>query len=109
MIEFQSTEEQINAWRKASRRTEVDVVTERRVVYAPSLQRWRQDAFTALQTWLETSTNTAKTIEAWQAVFIRCGRCLVEWKVWVEQNPVTEPVSEWVERATAEILAKRWV
>lgn len=72
-------------------------------------QDFRDKALSDLQTWLETSTDTAKTIEAWQAVFIRCGRCLVEWKAWVEQNPVTEPVSDWVKLATAEIIEKRWV
>ncbi len=69
---------------------------------------WRAKAIAALREWMLASTQPSVTIETWAAVYIRCGRCLTEWRQWCEANPISD-LAAWIDAASEVVTAKRWI
>lgn len=101
------TDDELRAW--IARRIEQTqnskrrIVRTRTVVFKPSelTSEWKAKALSDLATYAN------KTL--WAEVYIRCGRCKREWNAWIAENPVSEPLSEWVAKAAAVIAEKRWI
>ena len=62
---------------------------------------WRSNAIAALSTFENKAT--------WAEVYIRCGRCKREWDAWLAENPVTDPLDEWIAKAKSVVIEKRWI
>ena len=75
---------------------------------APNADEWRVKALADLREWMLASSQPNTTIEAWAAVYIRCGRCLMEWRQWCEANPITD-LTAWIDAASEVVAAKRWI
>ncbi len=71
-------------------------------------KNWKADGIQKLRQWLAESKDHSKTIETWAAVYIRCGRCLTEWRAWCEANPITD-LAAWIDAASEVVAAKRWI
>ena len=74
-----------------------------------SPEDWKEYVFSELKAWLQSSQDRNKTLDTWGEAFIRCGSCKQSWKTWLEKNPIIEPVSDWVEKASEEIRKNGWV
>jgi len=75
---------------------------------APDRPYWRAQALADLREWILASSQPSVTIETWAAVYIRCGRCLTEWRQWCEANPITD-LAAWIDAASEVVAAKRWI
>jgi hypothetical protein len=87
------------------------VIKTQTVTFRPSedAEKWRAKALTDLQDWMLASSQPSVTIETWAAVYIRCGRCLTEWRQWCEENPVGNDLPGWLEAAQRIVTEKRWI
>ena len=63
--------------------------------------QWREKALADLESFENKSI--------WAEVYIRCGRCKREWDAWLLENPVSDLLDEWVEKARAVVTENRWV
>jgi hypothetical protein len=75
---------------------------------APDRPDWRAQALADLREWMLASNQPSVTAETWAAVYIRCGRCLTEWRAWCEANPITD-LATWIDAASEVVAAKRWI
>jgi hypothetical protein len=69
---------------------------------------WKTKALTDLRDWMLASSQPTVTIETWAAVYIRCGRCVKEWRQWCEDNPIGD-LAAWIDAASEVVAAKRWI
>lgn len=67
----------------------------------PSTQDWLERALRDLQVYQDK--------QAWAEVYIRCGKCKRGWDAWLAENPVSEPLEEWIAKATSVVTEKRWI
>lgn len=67
----------------------------------PSLEQWRQRALDELETYQDKQT--------WAEVYIRCGKCKRGWDAWLAENPVSEPLKDWLAKAKSVVMEKRWI
>jgi predicted ATPase len=72
------------------------------------VEQWKDKAFADLREWMDASKDYRKTIETWAAVYIRCGRCLTEWREWCEANQVGD-ITAWIDAASKVVTEKRWI
>ncbi len=71
-------------------------------------RNWKADGIEKLREWILASNQPSVTAETWAAVYIRCGRCLTEWRAWCEANPITD-LAAWIDAASEVVAAKRWI
>jgi hypothetical protein len=87
----------------------VNVTHETVLLARPDRPDWRAKALADLREWMLASSQPSVTIETWAAVYIRCGRCLTEWREWRVENPIGDDLPGWLELAKAIVIEKRWV
>jgi hypothetical protein len=92
-------------------RTQSKRVVERTEVVrfaSPEQATWQTKALADLNEWMHRSDDHNKTLATWEAVYIQCGTCLRDWRVWRAENPEND-LNEWIKMASAKIIEKRWV
>jgi hypothetical protein len=71
-------------------------------------EHWRSKALADLRDWMLASSQPSVTADTWASVYIRCGRCLTEWRQWCEDNPIGD-LASWIDAASEVAAAKRWI
>ncbi len=110
------TDDELRAWMdkrlERSKNSPRLIVKETKVRFerpeASDTEQWRTKALADLRNWMLASSQPAVTIETWAAVYIRCGRCVKEWRQWCEDNPIGD-LASWIDAASEVVAAKRWI
>lgn len=105
----QWTFEEIEAIGKRMAETsQVPIITSHQVTFvAAGNKEWREQSIRDLQEWLSSSNDYEKTIQTWQAVYLKCGRCVTEFNQYAKDNPVVD-VQSWIAKTVKQIEKRRW-